>query len=71
MEYRKNGRDIAPESTNSLRSKCYKCFDQCEAALEFVEAVQDLLDELFGDHHKKPDCKKYPRDYDYSRDYED
>ena len=65
MEYRKNGREISPETSNSLRNKCYKCFDQCEAALEFVDAVQDLLDELFGDINKKPECcKKHTRDYE-------
>jgi len=62
MGYRRNGNDVLGESTNGRRNNCHRCFEECEEALEFVEAVKDLLDEFFEqdtcDCCKKHHCRR-------------
>lgn len=58
MGCRRNNGDVLGESTNGRG--CRRCFDKCEDALEFVEAVKDLLDEFFDDDdHHCHCCKKH------------
>ncbi|MDF2614548.1 MAG: hypothetical protein K0S71_2334 [Clostridia bacterium] len=55
---RRNGNngDVLGEFTNGRRNNCSRCFEECEEALEFVEAVKDLLDEFFEDDRRDRKC---------------
>jgi len=54
-EYRRNNDSVGGDFEGT--SSCRKCHLECEKALEFVEAVKDLLDEFFeDDKHDNHDC---------------
>ena len=63
MGYRRNGANNGDVLGDFTNGRCRRCFDRCEDALEFVEAVKDLLDDFFDDD--KCRChKKCRRDWD-------
>lgn len=49
MGYRRIDDNVLGETTRGRFKHCRKCFDKCEDALEFVEAVKDLLEEFYKD----------------------
>ena len=53
---RSNG-NVLGSSTNGSNN-CRRCFEKCEEALEFVEAVKDLLEDFFEDDRDDCHCKK-------------
>ena len=60
MGCRRNNDNVLGESTNGRRN-CRRCFEECEEALEFVEAVKDLVDDFFDDDNHNHCCRKCRR----------
>jgi len=52
-----NGSNVLGTSTNGSNN-CRRCFEECEDALAFVEAVKALVDDFFEDDRDDCHCKK-------------